>query len=238
MFDQLRKCEGEWVRRLLALPTLGSGAEVSAQLDLSFVAGGWGSSERGLVPPVSLLSWLVRNLPVKSDNSVSDDRRAKLIARDPDTIAEALLLLRTAGIGKGWHVFEGPTYPDALLETPDALIVVEGKRTESGPTTKTKWMPERHQIWRHLDAAWELRGRRQIFGFFIVEGTEPDPMQVSARWREAAALTLLAASLDASLPHRSELEREGIRRAFLGVATWQSVCATFGLDFNTLPDRV
>jgi hypothetical protein len=61
-----------------------------------------------------------------------------------------------------------------VIETPDALIVIEGKRTESGATIDTTWLTGRHQIWRHIDAAWEIRGRRQVFGFFIVEGEDPD----------------------------------------------------------------
>lgn len=47
------------------------------------------------------------------------------------------MLLRSAGTGRGWHVLEGPTYPDVFVETRDALVVVEGKRTEAGPTTST-----------------------------------------------------------------------------------------------------
>lgn len=99
-----------------------------------------------MTPPVSLLSWLVRNLSEPDDGREVDEHRARLIAGDATTISEALGLLRSGGIGKGWHVLEGRTHPDVFLETPDAVIVVEGKRTEPGPTTETTWMPGRHQM--------------------------------------------------------------------------------------------
>lgn len=153
---------------------------------------------------------LVRNLAPPTDGSEPDERRARLIARDAGTIEEALSLLRTAGQGKMWQVLEGPTYPDAILETPDAVIVIEGKRTEAGPTTKTKWLAGRHQMWRHLDAAWEVRGPRQVFGFFLVEGLAPDVTEVPLPWREAAALTVSESVIESSLPHRGLRERQHI----------------------------
>ncbi len=239
IFDRLHARGGDWVRQLLVLPHLGGSVEAAASdLDLTFIRGFWGTTERGLMPPVSLLSWLVRNLAPPTDGSEPDDRRARLIARDARTIEEALSLLRTAGEGKMWQVLEGPTYPDAILETPDAFIVIEGKRTEAGPTTKTKWMAGRHQMWRHLDAAWEVRGPRQVFGFFLVEGQAPDLTEVPRSWREAAALTVSESVMESSLPHRGLREREQLIQTFLGVATWQHVCAAFGIAPSDLPETV
>ena len=164
-----------------------------------------------------------------------NDERQKLLAREPATIGRALQLLRSAGTGRAWHVFEGPTYPDAIIETPGALIVVEGKRTEAGPTTSTTWMVGRHQIWRHMDAAWELRGGRAVYGLFLVEGTPENPKDVPLIWEDAARDTLARSAITASFPHRSTVECDAIARGFLGVATWQRVCACFGIDFNVLP---
>ena len=105
-------------------------ATVPAFVDLSLLEGYWGSTERGLAPPVSLLSWLIRNLkPPQAPTTIDTNRRA-LLARNPETVANALNLLRSTNIATGWYIFEGLTYPDALLITPDAIIVVEGKRTE------------------------------------------------------------------------------------------------------------
>jgi len=133
-------------------------------------------------------------------------------------------------------VLEGRSAPDVFLATPEAVIVVEGKRTEAGPTTGTRWLPGRHQMLRHLDAAYEVAGRRAVLGFFLVEGGEsgePPPA-----WLDAARATLAPETLAASLPHRPEPEREAIARGFLGVATWQELADRCGLDpAEVLPER-
>lgn len=235
VFDRLRGRSDDWVRDLLGLAKYGSGAVIPAAADLSFKAGCWGKTERGIEPPVALLSWLIRNLTEPVGATQITEERSRLLARDPSTIALALQLLRSAGTGGGWHVFEGPSYPDAYIETPDAVVVVEGKRTERGPTTHTTWMPGRHQIWRHIDAAWEVRGRRAVFGLFLVEGSEPNPLEIPFVWQEAAALALSPEALRGSFPHRSNEERTAIAQSLLGVATWQAVCRNFGIDATALP---
>ena len=53
---------------------------------------------------------------------------------------EAIDLAIEYGDLKSWHLFEGETRPDVYIETPDLLVVIEGKRTEGGPTTSTKWI--------------------------------------------------------------------------------------------------
>lgn len=188
--------------------------------------------ERGLHPPVALLSWLIRNFPNAESGLVGDDavamKRTGLAARDPAVIAEGLAALRRSGIARGWHVLEGPTYPDAYFVTPDALIVVERKRTERGVTTATTWMPGRHQMLRHLDAAWEVRGDRTVYGLFIVEAS-PATMEVPDVWVSAAAADRDDDAIRTSLPHRGPVEQAGIRDACIGVTTWAQVVDTFGL---------
>jgi hypothetical protein len=235
VFDRLQARGDDWVRELLNLARYGSGAAVPTDVCLSFTAGYWGSAERALDPPVALLSWQIRNLAPPVSATHITEERARLLAGDTGTIATALGLLRSAGTGAAWHVFEGPSYPDAYIETPGALVVIEGKRTEHGPTTHTTWMGGRHQIWRHIDAAWEVRGRRAVFGLLLVEGAHPDPFEVPAVWQEAAASALSAETLRCSFPHRGVEERAAIAQGFLGVATWQAVCRRFVLDFGALP---
>jgi hypothetical protein len=181
---------------------------------------------------------LIRNLTPPLGPTTIDENRERLLAGDPSTVELALTLLRSKRDGRGWHIFEGPTYPDAFIETRDALVVIEGKRTEAGPTTSTTWLSGRHQIWRHIDAAWEIRRRRAVFGLFLVEGDAATPTQVPKVWREAAAATLSASALEASFPHRSAAEREGIVRGFVGVATWQQVCERCSLDRRILVDTI
>lgn len=235
-------CTGTpWLERLLGLAEHGhEAAHVRAGTNLQAIEQFWGRTERGLSPPVSLLSWLIRHMPLEppeNDSSTTAAERRLLRAGDPEAIQRALRLLRSSPSPRGWHILEGATYPDALVLTPDAIVVIEGKRTEAGPTTSTSWMPGRHQMLRHLDAAWELRGRRAVYGFFIVEAA-PGTVEVPAAWATAARETVSAEAIRSSLPHRPEEEREAIARAFLGVTTWQAVCAEFGVDWALLPDEV
>jgi hypothetical protein len=124
------------------------------------------------------------------------------------------------------------TRKEKRLASPPALLVTEGKRTERGPTRDTQWMPGRHQMWRHIDAAWEVRGGRVVYGFFIVQD---DPTGgIPEFWRQVAEETVSDAVLASSLPHRSNEERAALRRSFLGVTTWEKVVSTFGLPSSVL----
>jgi hypothetical protein len=221
------------------MPQFGSELPNIDTLDLSFQRGQWGAFEAQLTPPVSLLSWLIRNGQRLEPRNIDGDgdtatMRRKLVAGDPATIAEALKLLRTSSDPKGWHIFEGPTCPDAFIETPDALLVVEGKRTEPGATTHTSWMDGRHQMWRHIDAAWEIRGRRKVFGFFVVNGD--DAGNVPELWKRASLETLGPEAISSSFPHRSAEETLDISNCFLGITTWQQICVQFGLLHGDLPE--
>jgi hypothetical protein len=209
---------------------------VDSTLDLALLAGYWEPKERGIDPPVSLLSWLIRNPEkLRPAHSVSPDR-CLLFERDPETVQRALMLLRSQYETRAWYILEGPTYPDVMLEARDAIVVIEGKRTEPGPTIETTWLVGRHQIWRHIDGAWEIRGRRRVYGFFIVDGVE-GTSRVPSNWQQAAADALKVQALEASFPHRSHAEREEIASCLLGVTTWQAICGHFGIDYSALPDR-
>jgi hypothetical protein len=238
VFDRLRARTDDWVRRLLQiLETRATPAPDLAGLDLRFVDGYWQPREKGLTPPVSLLSWLIRNPTPELIDQVAIPERSRLAAGDPETVLLALQALRSSSAPRGWHILEGQTYPDVFIETPDALVVVEGKRTESAPTVDTTWLAGRHQIWRHVDAAWEIRGRRRVFGFFVVEARGSGD-EVTAVWHQACRDALGVAALESSFPHRSASERAAIAACLLGVTTWQRLCHAFDIPLSTLPDTV
>lgn len=240
VFDQLMQLGTDWLPRLLALPEGGVDRfEGKGSQDLRVIDRRWRASDCGLHPPISLLSWLVRNLPVappESDTSEAAALRRLLHQGDPATIEEGLRRLRSGGNTRDWFLLEGQSYPDAFIITPDAIVVVEGKRTEAGPTTSTTWMPGRRQMLRHIDAAWEIRGRRSVYGLFIVEATAGSS-HPPAVWKGAAKDTVSPEAISQSLPHRSPEEREGIVHSFLGVTTWQAVCGEFTILVDGLPKR-
>lgn len=239
-FDYLLKQDPtgqSWLPKLLTLPIGGSARPDSPSLGF-LVEHAWWPDERALEPPPSLLSWLVRNLNCPSsmkEDQIPPERR-DLINKDPDRVAEALHLLEAKPATREWYVMEGPSYPDAYLATGEAVAVVEGKRTESGPTESTTWMPVRHQILRHLDGALGPAGPRALWGFFMVEGAADG--SVPQVWLDACASTLEPEILRQSLPHRSPEEREFIAAGFLGVVTWQQACEELGVPPEQLPDTV
>jgi hypothetical protein len=237
LFDQLRVRADGWIRPLLGLMEIGPQPRVLPDIDYSCVRGAWEPAEEALAPPISLLSWLIRNVDSARALGDSDPRRHALGRRDPETVGNALRALRLPSEStRPWYVFEGRTCPDVFLTTPDAIVVIEGKRTERGPTTDTKWMAGRHQIWRHIDAAWEVRGHRHVFGCFIVEGgpTKNDAA-VPKIWKNAFQESMSQSVLGTSFPHRSNAEREMISRCFIGGTTWQAACRAFGFDYDALP---
>lgn len=204
----------------------------------------WGKRERALPPPRSLLRWLVTEAALPPDaiaksKGATREKREALNRRHPTTVAEALTLLGQRTLPtQAWYILEGASKPDVYLATSELLVVIEGKRTEPAPTLDTEWMPVRHQMLRHLDAAWEqLQAGQRLAGFFIVESEEGAAgHSIPQRWREAAGTTLLPEVLVGSLPHRTPIERQRIAAAFLGVTTWQRICAALNLNYTALPD--
>jgi hypothetical protein len=226
----------DWVRRLLSMPKHGCPTlRGFANLDLSFEAGYWGQNEHPLPPSKRLLQWLVRN-PAQLRHSTSKNvTRNALLSADPSALEQALAAIESSPSGRGWHLLEGTTFPDATLFTPDAIVVVEGKRTEAGPTVDTSWLLGRHQMWRHIEGAWSIRGTRRVLGLFLVEAVNGELPEV---WVTASEATYSPGALRSSFPHLDAMEREELAACFAGVATWQQVCAHFELDPRSLPDTV
>lgn len=206
----------------------------------------WWPREARLAAPSGLLQWLLEHVEEPRNPKAWGRRpevvanRRRIVDRDAVTLATAMQSLQARRASpRAWYVLEGPSQPDVYLDTAEAVIVVEGKRTETGLTTSTDWMKERHQMLRHLDAAWEHRQGRRIYGLFIVEA-EKDALseEPSSAWHEAVELTVSDKVLNGSLPHRSSEERSQIASALLGVTTWQAVCEEFQIPREVLIPEV
>jgi len=189
----------------------------------------WGRAEMALPAPLALLEYLIENIAeedaVRSrDTGLVRSKRLALARRDQKTVMEGLSALRSSRLERQWFVLEGRSRPDATFEMPEAVLVIEGKRTERRCTSKTKWMGTRSQLLRHMDAALEYFSGKEIFGLVIVEGDEPNPLTPSQHWHDELDAQRSTEMLAASLPHRSPHERSSIGRGVLGVITWQAVC--------------
>jgi hypothetical protein len=249
IFDKLyaRDSKGlSWISDMLRLPESGCAGGGNFGNGVSPLEDhGWGAGEKKLSPPRVLLQWLVAcaerprngNLGIGA-NTI--EKRVALLLRDKTAIGEALALLSRPMLPRtDWYILEGQSRPDVFLQTPEFIVVIEGKRTERGPTCKTKWMRGRDQMIRHIDCAWEIRGTRKVLGFFLVEGDgNADAIAIPPGWTQAARNIVCSESLKLSLPHRTQEERAEIKNCFLGVATWQKLCANMRIEWGDLPDRL
>ena len=248
VFDQLKKSQGTWVDRLLSLPCRALGLPLPPPPGVGNpVETAWHPSEKVLPAPKGLLKKLLEqsaHLRPKPEidpkwSSATREKRKGVLGGDFGVITEGVHLLlghRGEKWPAEWWVLEGPTHVDAFIRTDKAVIVIEGKRTETGPTTRTDWMPVRYQMLRNLDCAREAYPNLALYGFYIVEGDERGA--VPKKWWEFVAQTTAPESVTASLPHRPEEEQIAIISAFRGITTWQEVCSTYGIDFKKLPDTV
>lgn len=173
----------------------------------------WGRAERRLSPPRSLLAWLAHNISEVQVNAPSGaepthSRRLALARKDSSVLSEAIAGINSGNWKGKWYALEGDSSPDAFLETDQLVLVIEGKRTEKSCTTKTKWMSRRSQLLRHMDAAFEIAGSRQVLGLLIVEGADPAPLQPSPFWLKQVDIQVSSNMLDRSLPHRADAERD------------------------------
>jgi hypothetical protein len=206
----------------------------------------WWPREARLAAPPGLLRWLLENAEEPRDAGawgrkpeVKENRR-RVVDRDADTLAQALRSLEERRPSpRAWYVLEAPSQPDVYLDSDDIVIVVEGKRTETAPTTSTAWMSVRHQMLRHLDAAWEHRAGRRIYGLYIVEAVAASgALDPPFTWHAAVESTISDEVLKGSLPHRTPDERSQIASALLGVTTWQAVCDEFNIPRDVLIPEV
>jgi len=172
-------------------------------------------------------------------------KRTALLAGDPDVRREALELLdETADLqGMEWWRLEGVTSVDCALFTTEAVIFVEGKRTEDRPSRSITWWSGRNQVIRNLECARTTALRQRI-----------RERNGHSRIAEAYALVIAeedlcgsgsprASELDAisdhrvvsrSLPHLDDGARAVLMRSFLGWTTWQAVIRECGLNCGAL----
>ena len=239
---QMDKAGSTWLPKLLKLPKISNHPSPQIEDTSPIIEARWGNNEKPLTAPRSLLQWLIQNFPRpdrlnQKESETTKKKRQALKQKDSKVIQEALQLLEQADLPeRAWYILEGPSQPDVYLETGHMIVVIEGKRTEPIPTTTTKYMPSRHQMLRHIDCSWEIRGSKGVYGFFIVEGDGgADAYDVPERWIEASNETISEKVLGGSLPHRNREEINEMAKSFLGVTTWQAVCKEFGIDWRSLP---
>lgn len=196
--------------------------------------------EFSVAPGASFLRWLVENpdrltWPLSegrrlSYSATTQARREALVGLVSDSArseaqASALRSLDRNGPEKSsrrWWAFEGFTEVDCCIETDRAVLIVEGKRTES-LSESTAWYSGRNQLHRNLEAARELAAGRE-FGVLVVGEQEIPESAIG--------------NPEAGLPHLTAAERAELMSHYLGSLTWAQVCAATGIEYDSLPRNV
>ena len=240
-----------WLRSLLQIAGRGSEPKPpSIPFDIGTLKQGIGKGtdpNRGVCfefrvdPPRAFLKWLVEHpeklrCPPDSEWQKWSDRtrnkRRALLNGDRPVQAEALTEIgRTPLRSRGWWRLEGRTSVDCALFTETAVIFIEGKRTERGPSKNIVWYAEeRDQVLRNLDCAAEYAREHKIpyfFALMVIEKVVHD--------EEALNRTITdPISTRKSLPHLDEYSRRDLLSHYLGTTTWQGIVETFSLPRHVL----
>jgi hypothetical protein len=194
--------------------------------------------ERTIPPSTAFLRWAVQNpsrlVPLTPDygatGKVARLKRAELFGTDAaarwaaiESAVSEIDRRGAKGSGQQWWAFEGFTHADACFETPECLLLVEGKRTET-VSASTRWFKQRNQLWRNVEVAGELAAAR-AFGVILAVETEADGRK---------GLQDAEATRDGSYPHLSEGERARLDRHLLGFVVWSELVDHFGLPRSVL----
>lgn len=127
---------------------------------------------------------------------------------------------------------------DCALFTTNAVIFVEGKRTEEGPSREVTWWRGRNQVIRNIECALEWSARKQLsYAFVLLVLEEALCAAGSERARNADDVTG-PECISQSLPHLGNGERDALMKHYLGWTTWESMARTFQFDPAVLVDTV
>lgn len=199
-----------------------------------------GDNEKQLKPTkkhlIGLVEYLAENGLLKSDivsekrgdlfgkNGKEKQQQAKIEALQRiDEMYDNCVLL------KEWYIFEGNTNPDIFIEGDDYIIICEGKWTEPHITTKTTHLNAddeyRNQMVRHIQGALNSTNKK-VYAFYIVDA---DCGYLHDLTEEAFVQQLECETIELS-----SQEKEIIKQAFYGYATWQELEDSIkGLKFLT-----
>jgi hypothetical protein len=196
------------------------------------------SYELSIDPPRLFLKWLLDNparlTPPSERNwniwgKTTKRKRKALLENDVHVQGEALIALNTCLKipERSWWRLEGTTRVDCTLKTSSAMIFIEGKRTEMGPSKRILWYPHRNQVLRNLDCASEYAKTHGSKDYFVIVIVEKDLANSTPKRQEELQSISDPRTIEMSLPHLTREEREQLMEHYLGVTTWQDIIERF-----------
>jgi hypothetical protein len=171
------------------------------------------------------LSWPPRDAKMWQKGDATTKLRKRLRDGDAKLRLSALEELASTTPAKAfqkWWAFEGRTSVDCYLETDEAIILIEGKRTES-VAGKTFWYKSRDQLIRNIEtAAQHASTKKKEFAVLLCAEDSTNLAPQTFAW---------------SLPHLTPTERTELQDHYLGCVTWEQIRAAL-LPTETLPEGV
>jgi hypothetical protein len=234
-----------WLSRLLQLAERSMGPEaVAITPDLGQLVAP-PQFEFAAHPPRAYLEWLINHPEELTDppeaewkkwHARTQEKRRALLAGNRAVRAEAIAELekRRRLPQRAWWRLEGVTRVDCGLLTPSAVIFVEGKRTEMGPSKKVTWYEKRNQVLRVLDCASSFARRTDRQHYFVILVVERDLVEQDPVRRSEIQAVTSAEAVRGSLPHLTTEHRTEMLSHYLGMTTWQTIVESFDLERDLL----
>jgi hypothetical protein len=185
--------------------------------------------------PAGLLRYLIYSSPLcelPPDLGTRDpqkrEKRRRLFAGDPAALADARRALCERGFVEHERcVFERRTSVDVYLETPELIVLVEGKERREGLQQRQSGCPCAIRCCETSMTFGTTRGPSGSSRSSSWKAHRRTSLSPRLGWQCAVVETIAVDAPEGSLPHRSAVERGEIANAFAGATTWQKVCRTF-----------
>jgi len=182
-------------------------------------------------PPKAFLFWLVKNPTEWPENwkklkARQEIRDARLLLADGSNLTDALAAIERAGNTSkgysGWWCLEGSTHVDCALFMENAVVFIEGKRTEYGPSKSIGFAQKRNQIMRNLECVQSYGRMRGLdyYAMLVIEDGDQHRATIAAD---------VANHVADSFPHLSRPEIRDIEKHYLGYTTWKRIVDEFHL---------
>lgn len=163
----------------------------------------------------------------KAIRASKKEERALLFELDNDAFIKARKIVsnHTKGNQNLWASFEGESRPDLFIENDKAIVLVEGKRTESDTTGEVLYLENRSQMVRHIEnALYYSNYKKKVIAFYIIDG--------DCNYHNHCTKDALINDVKNETIRKSDEIEKLIIGSFYGYTTWQEIGEHLGIQYK------
>ena len=163
----------------------------------------------------------------KATTASKKEERTLLFELDNDAFFKAREIVSNhiKGNQNRWAYFEGESRPDLFIENDKAIILVEGKRTESDTTGEVSYLENRSQMVRHIEnALYYSHYKKKVIAFYIIDG--------NCDYHNHCTKDALIEDLKNETIRKSDEIEKSIIGSFYGYTTWQEIGNHLGIQYK------